>query len=67
MVAWVSVCMYGCDRLLFNIALVMFFGYIIQSLFGCCCLCSAIIGRNMELFKKHLVKFVYAMPAVGSS
>jgi len=27
-------------------------------------LCSAIIGRNMELFKKHLVKFAYAMPAV---
>jgi len=27
--------------------------------------CSAIIGRNMELFKKHLFKFAYAMPAVG--
>ena len=26
---------------------------------------SAIIGRNMELFKKHLLKFVYAMPAVS--
>ena len=26
--------------------------------------CSAIIGRNKELFHKHLVKFLYAMPAV---
>jgi len=25
---------------------------------------SAIIGRNMDLFKKHLIKFVYAMPVV---
>lgn len=26
---------------------------------------SAIIGRNLELFKKHLIKFVYAMPAIS--
>ncbi|XP_067677885.1 ATP-binding cassette sub-family D member 3-like [Haliotis asinina] len=27
---------------------------------------SAIIGRNMELFKKHLLQFVYAMPAIST-
>jgi len=26
---------------------------------------SAIIGRNMELFKRHLIKFVYGMPAIS--
>lgn len=26
---------------------------------------SAIIGRNMSLFKVHLFKFIYAMPAVS--
>ncbi|KAJ8306317.1 hypothetical protein KUTeg_016862 [Tegillarca granosa] len=27
--------------------------------------CIAIIGRDMELFKKHLYKFIYAMPVYG--
>ena len=26
---------------------------------------SSIIGRNMELFKKHLFRLIYAMPAVS--
>ena len=26
---------------------------------------SAIIGRNVELFKVYLFKFIYAMPAVS--
>ena len=29
-------------------------------------ICSAIIGRDMSLFKVHLFKFIYAMPMVSA-
>ena len=43
----------------------MWFAYCYITCVYCLCHRSAIIGRNVKLFMKHVIKFAYAMPAVS--